>query len=59
MYLYGAEWGYELDCSASGQGQVEGSFERGNEISGSVKRGEFLEKVLVSQEILYFMLLVS
>jgi len=37
MYLHGVEWGYELDCSGSGQGQVEGSCEYGNELSGSIK----------------------
>jgi len=39
MYLYGVEWGYELDCSGSGMEQVEGSFECGNELSVSIKEG--------------------
>jgi hypothetical protein len=34
---------YGLDQSGSGQGSVKGSFERGNEPSGSVKRWEILE----------------
>ena len=33
---------YGLDRSGSGHGQVAGTFEYGNEPSGSVKRGEFL-----------------
>ena len=34
-------WGYGLDRSGSGQGQVEGACECGNEPSGSVICGEF------------------
>jgi len=32
-----------LDCSGSGQGQVAGACECGNERSGSIKLGVFLE----------------
>jgi hypothetical protein len=35
--------GHGLDRSGSGQGQVAGSYECGNEPSGSIKCGEFLE----------------
>ena len=35
-------WGYGLDRPGSGQGQVAGTCECGNETSGSVKCGEFL-----------------
>ena len=34
--------GYELDCSGSGDGQVAGTCECGNEAWGSIKCGEFL-----------------
>jgi hypothetical protein len=37
MYLYRVEWGYELDCSGPGQGQVEAYCEYGNKLSGSIK----------------------
>jgi len=36
-------WGYGLDRSGSGQGQVAGTCEGGNEPSGSIKCGEFLD----------------
>jgi len=36
-------WGHGLDRSGSGQGQVSASCECGNDPSGSVKCGEFLE----------------
>jgi hypothetical protein len=36
-------WGHGLDQSGSGYGQVAGSCECGDEHSGSVKCGEFLE----------------
>jgi hypothetical protein len=36
-------WGHGLDRSGSGQGQVVGTCECGNAISGSIKCGEFLE----------------
>ena len=35
--------GCGLDRAGSGQGQVAGTFERGNEPSGSIKCGEFLD----------------
>jgi hypothetical protein len=35
--------GYGLDRAGSGQGQVEGTCEYVNELSGSIKRGEFLD----------------
>jgi len=34
-----------LDCSGSGQGQVWGVYECGDEPLGSIKRGAFLEKL--------------
>jgi len=34
-----------LDASGSGQGPVVGCCEHGNETSGSVKGGEFLDKL--------------
>jgi hypothetical protein len=43
MDLRETEWGRcELDASGSGQGQVAGCREHGNELSGSIKGGEFL-----------------
>jgi len=36
-------WGYKLDRSGSGYGQMTGTCECGNEPSGSIKRGEFLD----------------
>jgi len=36
-------WGYGLDQTGSGQGQVAGTFECGNEPSGYIKCGEFLD----------------
>ena len=36
-------WGYGLDLSGSGQGQAAGTCECGNEPSGSIKYGEFLD----------------
>ena len=35
-------WGYGLDRSDLGEGQVAGLCEYGNELPGSIKRGEFL-----------------
>ena len=35
-------WGYGLDRAGSGQGQVTGTCDSGNEPSGSIKCGEFL-----------------
>jgi hypothetical protein len=36
-------WGYGLDLSGSGQGPVAGYCEHGNELSVSIKAGEFLD----------------
>ena len=36
-------WGHRLDCSGSGKGQMAGTCECGNEHSGSVTCGEFLD----------------
>jgi hypothetical protein len=36
-------WGYGLDWAGLGQRQVAGTCECGNELSGSIKRGEFLD----------------
>jgi len=36
-------WRYGLDRSVSGQGQVAGTCECGNELLGSIKFGEFLD----------------
>jgi len=36
-------WGYGLDRAGSGYGQVAGTFECGNEPSGSIKCREFLD----------------
>jgi hypothetical protein len=36
-------WGYGLDWTGSGQRQVAGNCECGNEPSGSIKREEFLD----------------
>jgi len=36
-------WGYELDHCGSGEGQVAGTCECGNEPMGSLKCGEFLD----------------
>ena len=56
-------WRHGLDRAGSGLGQVAGSCECGNEPSGSVKCGEFLDKLrtclFVSQEGLRVMELVS
>jgi hypothetical protein len=41
MDLNGINVGLRLDSCGSGQGQVAGSCEQGNEPSGSVKYGEF------------------
>jgi hypothetical protein len=40
---------YGLARSGSGQGPVEGSCERGNELSGSIKRWEVAAQLAVSQ----------
>ena len=36
-------WGYGLDPAGSGEGQVAGTCEYGNELSGFIKCGEFLD----------------
>jgi hypothetical protein len=36
-------WGYGLDWSGSGKGQVTGCCKCGNKSSGSTKCGEFLD----------------
>jgi len=36
-------WGYGLDRNGSGYGQVVGTYECGNEPSGSIKCGELLD----------------
>jgi hypothetical protein len=36
-------WGHGLDRSGSGQGQVSGTCKCGNECSGSIKCGKFLD----------------
>ena len=38
-------WGYGLDRAGSGQGQVAGTCECGNEALGSIKCGEFLDQL--------------
>ena len=42
-------WGYGMDRAGSGQGQVAGTCECGNEPSGSVKCGEFLDQLRTGQ----------
>ena len=37
--------GYGLDRAGSGKGQVAGTCDCGNELSGSIKCGEFLEQL--------------
>ena len=37
------KWGYELDRAGSGWGQLAGTCDYGNELSGSIKCGEFLD----------------
>jgi hypothetical protein len=43
MDLLEVGWGHGLDQSGSGQGQVAGCCGYGDEPSGSIKCGEFLE----------------
>jgi hypothetical protein len=38
-------WWYRMDLSGSGEGPIEGCFERGNEPSGSIKLWEVLERL--------------
>ena len=42
-------WVYGLDSAGPGQGQVADACECGNEPSGSVKCGEFLDQLQTSQ----------
>ena len=42
-------WRYGLDRSGSGQGQVTGTCKGGNEPSGSIKCGEFLDQLRTGQ----------
>ena len=43
------DWGHGLDRSDSGQEQVAVSCECGDESSGCIKRGEFLESLRICQ----------
>ena len=43
MNLQEVGWDHGMDRSGSGQGQVAGSCECGNETPGFIKFGEFLE----------------
>jgi len=36
-------WGYGLNRAGPGEGQWAGACERGNELPGSIKCGEFLD----------------
>jgi hypothetical protein len=42
MDLQEVGWGYGLDWCSSGQVEVAGTYKRGDETSGSIKCGEFL-----------------
>ena len=42
-------WGYGLDRAGTGQGWVVGTFECGNEHSGFIKCGEFLDQLKTGQ----------
>jgi len=42
-------WGGELNSSVSGQRKTAGSFEHGNESSGSMKCGVFLDQLSESR----------
>ena len=42
-------WGYELDQAGSEQEQVAGTFECGNEPSGFIECGEFLDQLQTGQ----------
>ena len=46
MDLQEMGWGAWTGLSGSGQGQVEGICKRGNEPSGSIKCGEFLDSLI-------------
>jgi len=43
MHLQEVGYGHGLDQAGSEQGQVAGACEYGDESSGSIKRGEFLD----------------
>ena len=43
MDLQELGWGFGLDYSSSGLEQVVGFYERGNELSGPIKYGEYLD----------------
>ena len=45
MDLKEVGWEYGLDRAGSGQGQVAGTCECGNELSGYIKCGEFLDQL--------------
>ena len=38
-------WGYGVDGVGSGKGQVAGTCEGGNELSGSIKCAEFIDRL--------------
>ena len=42
-------WRIELDRAGSEQGQVAGTYDYGNETSGSIKFGEFLDQLRTGQ----------
>ena len=42
-------WGYGMDRSGSGQGQVAGTCESGDELLGSIKCGEYLDQLKSGQ----------
>ena len=42
-------WRYGLDQAGSRQGQAAGTYECGNETSGSIKCGEFLDQLRAGQ----------
>ena len=42
-------WGFGMDRDGSGQGQVTGICDYGNEPSGSIKCGDFLDQLKTGQ----------
>ena len=42
-------WGHGLERAGSVQGQVAGTYECGNEPSGSIKCGDFLDQLRTGQ----------
>ena len=42
-------WGYGMDRAGTGQGQVAGTCECGDEPSGFIKCGEFLDQLRTGQ----------